>query len=710
MRDSTLTTETQEFFVILAEIRHHFRDSSRRRLIRFDSTSILVLFLEATIESIDNPASLLHKPLNFILIYFIMIRPLATKILRRTAYGLGGVTVTGSAAVAAYTSTEQGLGLKRELKFWGSVAPVVFDYWWHAAASSPLVKYQKFKSTKRHGVRDDITQRSITQNDASSIEEDEILSSMNDPDDAYQERAALFKELHQRNAPRIFNTILELGGLYIKLGQVLSVTALPVPTEYRELFRTLQSNVPGHEEFENVIKPTLEKELGPLDDLFEYIEEVPCGSASIGQAHRAVLKRQHVSDGNEKDSEVIIKVQYPDAIWKIPADIMCVGEFLQMCVFFGVVDESAANLSYEEFSRQFLAELDYQQERGNLEEIYQSTLDESAPYQRRNVMVPKVFPDLCTKKVITMSYLPGPKFEEEARKQLESLGFDTSQGMRSVVRDAAKETTNVPERVPSNVGESTPPGKTIDSLRTWKMKLAETAGNLIGVGSLLSMIRLARRLVLWSTVVAVKSINVASNLSIVPQNWQAWAEEHENSLSQAKMLEWTKDAIDSLFDVHGHQIFQQGLFNADSHPGNILIVQDENAKYPKLGLIDFGQCKRLNVEERRKVARLLVSVANDDNDEIIAKHFRDLGIKTKNDSTKFLGQFARLMFGPFKPEHMKHEWHHSLHKEDQVVYFPNELSMVYRTSMLLRGLAMSFQINVSVGELWREHALAAINS
>jgi hypothetical protein len=44
------------------------------------------------------------------------------------------------------------------------------------------------------------------------------------------------------------------------------------------------------------------------------------------------------------------------------------------------------------------------------------------------------------------------------------------------------------------------------------------------------------------------------------------------------------------------------------------------------------------------------------------------------------------------------------------VYFPNELSMVYRTSMLLRGLAMSFQINVSVGEQWRDHALAAIDN
>jgi hypothetical protein len=94
----------------------------------------------------------------------------------------------------------------------------------------------------------------------------------------------------------------------------------------------------------------------------------------------------------------------------------------------------------------------------------------------------------------------------------------------------------------------------------------------------------------------------------------------------------------------------------------------------------------------------------------VATHFRSLGIQTKNDSTEFLAKFARLMFGSFKPEHMDHSWHESLHKEDKVIYFPKELSMVYRTSLLLRGLAMSLQLNVSVGEQWRHHAQAAIDS
>jgi len=109
-----------------------------------------------------------------------------------------------------------------------------------------------------------------------------------------------------------------------------------------------------------------------------------------------------------------------------------------------------------------------------------------------------------------------------------------------------------------------------------------------------------------------------------------------------------------------------------------------------------------------KIARLILSIAEKESDEEIATKFRTLGIKTKNDSTRFLADFGRLMFGRFESKHLDHSWHKELHKEDRVLYFPKELSMVYRTALLLRGLAMSLQYNPSVGELWRDHAVEAI--
>lgn len=566
----------------------------------------------------------------------------ARVVARRVALGAGAATAATGTAVAAYALSEQGLGFRRELQFWSVVSPIIFDYWWHASSSSPYVKYQKLllhSSSNAEVVGDDDVGTRSTSPDDDNLQEESTSN------DSLQRnsRNSMYKKLHDRNAPRIFAVMLDLGGLYIKLGQVLSVTALPIPEQYRDLFRTLQSNVPGHAEFEHVVKPTLEKEFGkPLDEIFETFDEIPVGAASIGQAHKAVLK--------ETGQTVIVKVQYPSARWQVPADIQCVGDFLQLCVYFGLVDETASKLSYQEFSRQFLSELDYDQERQNLEQVYLSSLDPRAPYIQRGVIVPKVFPELCTNRVITMSYLPGPKFEEEARRQLELVGISTKRNIRDVVREAAKDADQVGVTVDTTRRAASGSSRWRNSMllssspgpKPWQIRLSQFVSKWIGVDSIFSIVRLARKLLLWSRVAAVSSIRAASTLSIVPEEWEKWATEHENAALQVARLDWTHEAVYALLDVHGYQILNQGLFNADPHPGNLLVVQEAGSKIdPKIGLIDFGQCKRLTPEERVKVARLLLSVADNASDETIASHFRDLGIQTSNDSTHFLASFAR---------------------------------------------------------------------
>ncbi|CAB9506578.1 aarF domain-containing protein kinase 1 [Seminavis robusta] len=637
-----------------------------------------------------------------------MLRVGLQRVARGTAQVVSGSALVATTGVAAYVSTEQGRGMRRELLFWKGVAPVVFDYYWNFASSSPYVKYQKY------------------------------LEQQGDKEVNEQESKKL-QELHERHAPEILNVLLELKGLYVKLGQVLSVTTLPIPESYRSKFRTLQSDVPGWEAFEESVKPVLERELNrPIEEIFESIDPVPCGAASIGQAHKAVL-RANDNDNNvddDEDRQVIIKIQYPDASWQIPADIQCVGDFLKICVFFGVVDESAANLSFNEFSRQFIAELDYDQERRNLQDIYQSSLDPKAPYQRRGVVVPQVYPELCTSKIITMTYLPGPKLEEEARRQLQALGIDTKKGLRSLVRTSADTNSqkaneqafangnqsardvnddtleNDPE-TESTQSQNDADSSTLASQGSWQRTAAQIGSKLVSVNSLLGTVRMARRVQLWCTVLSVKSIDILSETpllgSMVPSSLHTWAEDHSTASKQSERMALTKEWIDALFDVHGHQIFNLGCFNADAHPGNILVVEDENSSKPKLGLIDFGQCRRLTRREQAQVARLLVSVANNEPDEVIAAAFRDMGIQTKNDSTEFLSKFAKLMFGPLQSYHLDHAWHKELHKQDGVTYFPNQLSLVYRTSMLLRGLAVSLQFNVSVGDLWKEQALEALD-
>jgi aarF domain-containing kinase len=151
-------------------------------------------------------------------------------------------------------------------------------------------------------------------------------------------------------------------------------------------------------------------------------------------------------------------------------------------------------------------------------------------------------------------------------------------------------------------------------------------------------------------------------------------------------------------------------FLPSANLGNILVIEEEgsNEPSPKLGLIDYGQCKRLTSKEQVRIAQLILSVANNECDENVANAFRNLGITTKNDSTEFLSSMARLMFGPLLPQHMNPKFHRSLHESDKIIYFPKELSMVYRTALLLRGLAISLQLNYSVGAQWKHHAQEAV--
>ena len=80
--------------------------------------------------------------------------------------------------------------------------------------------------------------------------------------------------------------------------------------------------------------------------------------------------------------------------------------------------------------------------------------------------------------------------------------------------------------------------------------------------------------------------------------------------------------IELLFDVHGHQLLFDGFFNGDPHPGNIMLCDDG-----RIGLIDWGQVKRLQLPQRLQLARLLVALADRDH-VLTAATWRDLGFTT----------------------------------------------------------------------------------
>ena len=115
------------------------------------------------------------------------------------------------------------------------------------------------------------------------------------------------------------------------------------------------------------------------------------------------------------------------------------------------------------------------------------------------------------------------------------------------------------------------------------------------------------------------------------------------SLLQKWKLFWLRrscqERLHLLVDVHGHQIFQDGAFNGDCHPGNALELDDG-----RLGLIDYGQTRRISDTDRLNSARVVLALDKGNATEI-ANTMTAAGFVPEDPSDEeILGKYAALFF------------------------------------------------------------------
>jgi ubiquinone biosynthesis protein len=217
-------------------------------------------------------------------------------------------------------------------------------------------------------------------------------------------RRRRFERAHRKNAERLATGFMELRGVFIKTGQVLSVTGTFLPSAYGEALARLQDKVPARPFTEIAVR--LEEAFG-ADALgrFGSFEQTPVAAASLAQVHRATTR-----DGRA----LAVKVLYPGIERLVRIDLGVLRSLLPVARL--LLPVSRVERVLEQLSAMLARETDYVHERQNIERLRVIFAG------RSDVVVPQVEAELTQAGVLSMSFEAGVKIND--RDALSSIGVE----------------------------------------------------------------------------------------------------------------------------------------------------------------------------------------------------------------------------------------------------------------------------------------------
>ncbi len=211
--------------------------------------------------------------------------------------------------------------------------------------------------------------------------------------------------------PQSFRQLLEeLGPTFVKAGQILSMRSEILPADFCHELTKLRTDVEPMDR--TTMLDTLRAEYDrPLEEIFASIDDVPLGSASVAQVHKARLVT---------GEQVAVKVQRPHVREIMGQDIAIMRSLAQRAVSL-MSDEQVLDIRsvVDELWQSFLDETDFLVEARSLEEFRRNNADV------RFVDCPKPYPALCTTHVVVMDYVDGIPINDVER--LTRLGYDLSE-------------------------------------------------------------------------------------------------------------------------------------------------------------------------------------------------------------------------------------------------------------------------------------------
>ena len=197
--------------------------------------------------------------------------------------------------------------------------------------------------------------------------------------------------IDDRNAERMLSGMLRLRGVYIKLGQVLSIMGGFLPPPYIKRLETLQDAVPPHRFDE--IEAAFVKSLGAQPEaFFRTMDREPVAAASLGQVHVA-----YMDDGRK----VAVKVLYPGIRDVVRVDMRVIKLMVRVYKWFVPVQNIEA--VHESLSDLLRRETDYLHEAECMRRMSANFVDDD------HILFPEVVDEVTTRDVLTMSFMEGIK-------------------------------------------------------------------------------------------------------------------------------------------------------------------------------------------------------------------------------------------------------------------------------------------------------------
>lgn len=199
-------------------------------------------------------------------------------------------------------------------------------------------------------------------------------------------------ELHQDNAADIYGALSELKGSALKMAQMLSMDRGLLPTAYSSKFAMSQYSAPPLSG--PLVVKTFRTYFGKSpSEMFDKFDINSMNAASIGQVHMAWK-------GGKK---LAVKVQYPGVADAVSSDLKIAKP---LAIRLLNLDERQIDRYMGEVESKLLEETDYDLELKRSVEISEACTHIDG------LVFPKYYPELSSKRILTMDWLDGLHLKE----------------------------------------------------------------------------------------------------------------------------------------------------------------------------------------------------------------------------------------------------------------------------------------------------------